>query len=110
MNLLKIFIWFFIFFLNYAMFKTNVVVGIVFLLIELAIYARINGSFGFGGYRSRRTFRQRIDIDTSNATSLVLELMKMEQNNQIQHTSRNQLAKVNYHSEEHKKLRKAFER
>jgi hypothetical protein len=114
MNLIKIFIWFFVIFLNYAIFQANFVVGIVILLVEIAIYSRIKGGGGGGRtprgrFRSQRFINQKITVDTSNATLLVLELMKMEQKAR-EHESRYELNEVVYHSEEHKRLRKKFER
>ena len=109
MNLIKIFVWGFIMFFNYALFQANIVVGIVILLIELLIYSRFKGrSFG-GRFRSSqpRYRRSHTTNDTSNATLLVLELMKLEQRST---DSLPQSNEIRYLSDEHKKLRKVFER
>ncbi len=110
MNLIKLFIWFFVLFLNYAIFQANIVVGIVILLIEILIYSKFKGGFLGGRFHSSRPrYRNpRAPIDTSNATLLVLELMKLEQRNAT--ISPSQPCEERYVSEEHKKLRKLFER
>ena len=109
MNLLKICIWFFVIFLNYAIFSANIIVGIIFLLVEIMIFLRFKGVLEGGRrYRnSRRFLNQRTSIESSNATMLVLELMKMEQ--QAKNIPESSSKSTKYLSEDHKKLRKMFE-
>ena len=109
MNLIKIFIWFFAIFLNYAIFQANIVIGIVFLLIEIALFSRFKRGGNSRGFRSRspKIIRQHITLDASNATSLVLELMKIEHSTTLPMHQPNE---QHYHSDEHEKMRKAFER
>jgi len=109
MNWIKLFAWFFICYLNYAIFQANMNVGIVFVLIEIIVYNRLKGgAFGLR-YETRRLRTNRTEtVENSNATMLVLELMKMERMENSANThSPNE---IHYHSEEHKTLRKAFER
>ena len=103
MNLIKIFVWFFIFFLNYALFRTNVVVGIIFLVIEFLIYSRIKGRALGQTFRTQRFRNNKESVESSNATLLVLELMKMER---MQESTPEMSEPIR--SEEHNKLRKAF--
>jgi len=109
MNWIKLFGWFFIIFLNYAIFQANMVVGIVFVLIEVIVYIRLKGRAFGQRYETRRFRTNRAEVvENSNATMLVLELMKMERMENPTNTILSN--EIRYHCEEHKKLRKAFER
>ncbi|MBN2155265.1 MAG: hypothetical protein JW776_04430 [Candidatus Lokiarchaeota archaeon] len=110
MNFIRMCIWFFVFFLNYSIFHANLLAGIVFLLIEILIYNRIKGGslVTTHQYRSTRFRANRAEsVENSNATLLVLELMKMERMNHPESAQNDEMV---YYSQEHKQLRKAFER
>ena len=94
------------FFFNYAIFQASIVIGIVVLVVELIIYTRIKGgAFGRRFHSPRVRTNKRETAENSNATLLILELMKMER---IQPP---QPEKSSYQrTEEHATLRKAFER
>ncbi len=127
MNFIKIIFTFFILAFNYSLIQNNMIIGLIFLFIEICLFIRMKGNvFGFhfnsgvnNNYKSKRNYRKNNRIsENNNNLILLLELMKLEQQPQqnfypskenFASKFKNQHNTFKFFSEEHKKIRSIFE-